>query len=72
MLETSLMAMLLCSVILSTISLALSAFAIAKVVGFERSTHRIEFRPADSAFSAMTDEQKKALLKNDWMDDLLQ
>lgn len=71
--ETIMTALLLCSVILSIIALVCSIYSIAKIVGFERSTHRVEYKdlPTEQGFPELTDEQRKSILSNEWMDDLV-
>jgi hypothetical protein len=72
--ETTLTAILLCSVILSIMAIGFSIYSMAKVIGFEKSTHKIEYKHGpdlDIGFSGLSDEQKKSILSNEWMDDLM-
>lgn len=44
------------------IALAVACMALIKVIAMEKSTHRVTFfDPATQEFTALTDEQKKAL-----------
>lgn len=64
--------LIICAFVFSIVAFIFAAFSLVKCLAFERSTHKVMmYNPSEQEFTTTTEEEKAAILRNSWEDDLI-